>query len=210
MMDLGEEMNSGPEEQQAQIIMPSASLTDSQKQAIQTAITKMFFEQAASTQVYSQIIASLAGALQATEVAESTKRLVVGLKELIKVFFKNVQFTPEQSAKVRDILETLKELAALQMNHLNSTSLDEATIKRIALLQERVAAHSAPISVGIQEVLTQELVQNNQKHILDLVLDLIKDALSILPAHGGANGNPPAIAQPLIPDHLEQTEEEAE
>jgi len=206
MMDLREEIAETPGQTPAELIMSSASLSDAQKQAIQAALSKIFIEQASSTEVYSQIVSSLVAALGTAEVTESSKRFVAGLKDLIKVFFKNVKFTGEQSAKVRDVLETLKALAILQMDHLNPESINGSTKQRIVGLYERLVAHSLPLSIGIQGVLTQELMQDNQKHILALVLDLIKDVLTILPT-SKADGNPPAIAQPIIPDRIEQTEE---
>lgn len=211
-IDLHEELLSKPEGGAHEIMSQSASLSPARKQAIEAALAKIFADQMASTSVYGEIMQALATALHAPQVTESSKRFVAGLKDLIKTFFKNVTLSPEQCAKVRDVLETLKALAVLQGKQLESQSVDDAMANQIMALRERLSAHVMPMAVSMQDMLSQEGAQNHQKYIVEFVLDLIKDILAILPAESNLQGagNPPALAEPLIPERIELADEDGE
>lgn len=209
MVDLKEELLSKSEESGPVIVSESAALTDGQKQAIQTALTKMFSEQMASTNLYGEIVAALVAAMNTPEVAASNTRFIVGLNELVKVYFKNLKLSGEQLAKLRDLLETLKTLAMIQMKHLDPQTIDQALEKQIASLQERLAAHIAPMNAGLSVALSQDQVNTYQKNVLELLVNLIKDVLAILPAGSQAAGagNPPRLAEPMVPERIEVVEE---
>lgn len=210
MVDLNEEFSATPEQDSSGVITESAALSESQKKAIQLALTKIFADQIASTSVYTEIVGALASAVDTPEVTESSRRFVVGLKDLVKVFFKNMKLSGEQLAKVRDLLETLKALAILQMAHFDPQTIDDAVRNQISALQERLSAHIMPLSVGMQGVLSQEMVNAYQKHILQVILDVIKDVLIILPpgSQAAGAGNPPPLAEPLIPQEIAIAQEQ--
>lgn len=203
-VNLNEELSSQKDEFPA-VITQSASLSEAQKKSIQVALAKMFGEQIASTSVYSEIVRALVAAMATEEVTQSSKKFVAGLKDLVKVFFKNMKLSDEQLAKIRDLLETIKALAVVQMKHFDPQTIDDTIRNHIITLQERLTAHVLPLNAGMQSVLSQETIDLYQKQIVQLILDLIKDVLAILPAGpqiSGA-GNPPLLAEPVVPEHLE-------
>lgn len=204
MVDLNEEFSTPTEQEKSGIISESASLSEAQKQAIQVALAKMFGDQIASTSVYSEIVSALAAAMATPEVAQSSNRFVEGLKDLVKIFFKNIELSDEQLAKVRDLLETLKSLAMLQMTSVDPQAIDDTTRNKIEALQERLSAHMVPMSVGAQSILSQETINVYQKQIVQLILDLIKDVLAVLPAGSKITGagNPPPLAEPMVPENI--------
>ena len=205
MVDLNEEFSAPTEQEQSGIINESASLSESQKQAIQATLAKMFGDQIASTSIYSEIVNALAVAMATPEVAQSSKRFVQGLRDLVTVFLKNIKLSDEQLAKVRDLLETLKSLAILQISNVDPLSMDNAARNKIIALQERVSAHVVPMSVAAQSVLSQDTVNGYQQHIVQLILDLVKDVLETLPAGSKVSGagNPPPLTEPMVPERIE-------
>lgn len=203
--DLQEDLMDVRQESLSGVITQSAELSEDQKKAIQLALSQIFSQQAASTSVYGQIVNAMAVAMEAPRVRESGERFFAGLKELIIVFFKDLRLPDQQLAKMRDLLQTFKSLAQIQLDHLNPQSVDDAINNRILMLQERLAAHILPLSAGMQEVLSQESVNGYQKKIIQMFIDLIKQALDILPQGllGPDAGNPPSLSEPFIPERIE-------
>lgn len=204
MFNLKDELD--PEKEESMIIegYPAKIFSDDQKKAIQLVLTKMFTDQIASTSVYHEIVGALIVAMNSPEVIESSNRFIVGLKDLIRVFFKNIPLSGDRLAKVRDALETLKALAIVQKKYVDSSNVDDAMTNQVILLQERLSAHIAPMSIALQGENFQEMIKNQQKNILEFIIDIVKASLAVLPIEPNYSkaGSPPILAEPLVADYV--------
>jgi len=188
-----------------------AQITEEQHEAIAQVMKEMFKSQQASTIGYGQIIHAMGKALESEPVKASTQKVLQGLKELVKNFMKNLELAKEHKDMLHDFLGTLEQTIELQMNQLKKA--DEEQQNKITQLHDRLSNHMMIVYASLDGAAAKESWITNQRSMLGVITQLIKEALVHVPVSDKMKEEVSArilLGEPVIPEivNLEQIQED--
>ncbi|MCX5922285.1 MAG: hypothetical protein NTX86_03080 [Candidatus Dependentiae bacterium] len=174
-------------------------LNDGQKQAIAQAVKHLFDAQQASTVTYDAILQAMQAALGSSEVRTSGERVIADIKEWVRLFVKNLALTNEQALKIRDALESVRSLVAIQEQYMRTQVLDEAMRVKVDALQKGLARHIMAMAQSVDRADMQEFLEKKQTYFLQILHQLLEEMLAVVPASTSGSGTT-SLGEPFVPE----------